>query len=58
MDFEFSEKHKALRQAIRDFAEKEIAPLVDEAEEKERFPKGLFPKIGERGYLCRSDPAK
>ena len=58
MDFEFSEKHKALREAIRGFAEKEIAPLVAEAEEKERFPKELFPKMGERGYLCLSYPAK
>lgn len=58
MDFEFSEKHKALRQAIRGFAEKEIAPLVDEAEEKEKFPKGLFAKVGELGYLCLSYPVK
>ncbi len=58
MDFEFSEEHKMLRQAIRDFAEKEIAPLVDEAEAKEKSPKELFPKMGKLGYLCLSYPAK
>ncbi len=56
MDFEFSEEHKMLREAIRDFAEKEIAPLVDEAEEKEKYPEQLFPKMGELGYLCLSYP--
>jgi len=58
MDFEFSEEHRMLMEAIRAFAIKEIAPLVDEAEEKEEFPKALFPKMGELGYLCLSYPAK
>lgn len=58
MDFEFSEEHKMLREAIRDFASKEIAPLVDKAEEKEEFPKELFSRMGELGYLCLSHPAK
>jgi len=58
MDFEFSEEHKMLREAIRDFAEKEIAPLVDEAEAKEQFPVELFPRMGELGYLCLGYPTK
>jgi len=58
MDFEFSEEHKMLRQAIRDFAEKEIAPLVDEAEAKAEFPVQLFSRMGELGYLCLSYPAQ
>ena len=58
MDFEFSEEHKMLRAAVRDFAEREIAPLVDEAEAKEQFPVQLFPMAGELGYLCLSYPAK
>ncbi len=58
MEFEFSEEHKMLVEAIRDFVSKEIAPLVDEAEEKEEFPIELFPKMGELGYLCLGYPAK
>lgn len=58
MDFEFSEEHKMLREAIRDFVQKEIVPLVDEAEEKEEFPVELFPKMGELGYHCLSYPAE
>jgi alkylation response protein AidB-like acyl-CoA dehydrogenase len=52
MDFEFSEEDKLFRAAIRDFAQREIAPLVEEAEEKEKFPQELFPKAGDLGYLC------
>ncbi|MFC2060163.1 acyl-CoA dehydrogenase family protein [Chloroflexota bacterium] len=56
MDFELSEEHKMLREAVRDFAEKEIAPLVEEAEEKEEFPVAIIPKMGELGYLCANYP--
>lgn len=58
MDFELTEEHKMFRDAIRNFAEKEIAPLVDEAEEKESFPKQLFPQMGALGYLCVRYPAQ
>jgi butyryl-CoA dehydrogenase len=51
MDFELTEEQKIFKSAIRKFAEKEIAPLVDEAEEKEKFPVELFPKMGKLGYL-------
>jgi alkylation response protein AidB-like acyl-CoA dehydrogenase len=39
------------RQAARDFARREIAPLVDEAEKTERTPLELFRKAGEAGFL-------
>jgi len=58
MYVELSEEHRMLRTAIRDFAEKEIAPLVNEAEEKEQFPVQLFSQLGELGYLCASHPAQ
>lgn len=58
MDFEFSEEHKMLKEAIKDFVAREVVPLVDEAEEKEKFPAQLFPRMGELGYLCLSHPAR
>jgi len=58
MDFEFSEEHKMLRQAIRDFAEKEVAPIVDEAEKNETCPTELFTKMGKLGYLCPGYPVE
>ena len=58
MDFELSEENRIFRDAIRDFAEKEIAPLVDEAEETGTFPKQLFKKMGSLGFLCPSYPVE
>lgn len=34
MDFEFTEEQKMFRDSLRDFCEKEIAPVVDEADRK------------------------
>lgn len=58
MDFEFNEEQKMLRDSIKDFAQREVLPLVEEAEEKEKFPIGLMPKMGDLGYLCIRYPAK
>ncbi|MCX6005126.1 MAG: acyl-CoA dehydrogenase family protein [Chloroflexi bacterium] len=54
MDFDLSEEQKMLRDAIHNFAEKEVAPLVDEAEKTSTFPVKLFPVMGDLGYLCLS----
>lgn len=51
MEFELSEEQKIFKDMIRNFAETEIAPLVDEAEETGVTPLELFPKMGELGYL-------
>ncbi len=56
MDFELTEEHRMFQKFIRDFAEKEIAPLVDEAEEKNVFPKQLFKTMGEMAFLCARYP--
>lgn len=56
MDFELTEEHRMFQKFIRDFAEKEIAPLVDEAEEKNVFPKRLFKMMGEMAFLCPRYP--
>ena len=56
MDFELSEENRIFRDAIRDFARKEVAPLVDEAEETGVFPKQLFRMMGEQGFLCTRYP--
>jgi butyryl-CoA dehydrogenase len=56
MDFELTEEHRIFQKFIRDFAQKEIAPLVDEAEENNVFPKQLFKMMGEMGFLCPRYP--
>ncbi len=58
MDFEFTEEQKMFREAMKNFAEKEVAPLVDEAEANETCPTELFSKMGKLGYLCPGYPAE
>ncbi|MBM3119412.1 MAG: acyl-CoA dehydrogenase [Chloroflexi bacterium] len=58
MDFELTEEQKMFKDAIHNFAEKEIAPLVEEAEKTSTFPIQLFPKMGALGYLCVRYPAE
>ena len=55
---ELSEEQRMLKKAARDWAEKEVAPLVNEAEEKEEFPVRLFHKAAELGYLGLGVPEK
>lgn len=58
MDFDFNEEQKILQKTLRDFAENEMAPLVDEAEAKEEFPMDLYRKMGELGFLGVGLPEK
>lgn len=51
MDFELPEEVGAFRDSVRDFARREIAPLVDEAEAAERTPLELFRKAGQAGLI-------
>lgn len=56
MDFNLTEQEESFKKAIRDFAQKEMKPLVDAAEVNEEFPIELFRKAGDLGYLCVSHP--
>jgi|YelNatPaOPRAMG01_1025707.scaffolds.fasta_scaffold32844_4 alkylation response protein AidB-like acyl-CoA dehydrogenase len=58
MDFELTEAQKMFQEAIKEFAQKEVAPLVDQAEKTSSFPVQLFPKMGQLGYLCARYPEK
>lgn len=52
MDTYFKEEHLIFQEQIRRFCETEMAPLVDEAERTQTFPRHLFRRMGELGYLC------
>lgn len=56
MDFQLSENHEMFRKAIRGFIQSEVVPLVEEAEDRETFPKELYRKMGDLGYLCPGYP--
>jgi len=51
IDLSFSEEQELFRRSIREFAQKEIAPLAREYDEREEYPTTLFKKMGELGYL-------
>ncbi len=51
MDFDLTPEQQALRQLARDFAQKEIAPVAAEYDEREEFPLPVFRKLGEVGIL-------
>ena len=47
----FDESHNILRQSVRKFLEREVLPYVDEWEDKEEFPRELYSKAAEAGFL-------
>lgn len=54
----FGEKHEQLRERVRRFVEAEIAPEVDEWERTEEFPRELFRRCAEHGFLGLKFPAE
>lgn len=53
MNFQLTEDRLALQQAVREFAEKELAPGVIERDEKSEYPVELYKKMGEMGLIDR-----
>lgn len=51
LDFSFSAEHESVRDTVRRLCQDELAPLVVEAEENERFPRQAFTRWGELGLL-------
>ena len=49
--FPLSEEHESIRQAARNFAQKEIAPLAAEYDESGEFPSKTIKKMGELGFM-------
>lgn len=51
MRFSFTEEQILLQQMVRDFAQKEIAPEVEQMETEDRFPREVIRKMGELGLM-------
>ncbi len=58
LDFDLTEEQNLTRQAVRDFAEKEIAPIAQELDEKEEFSIELTQKMAKIGLLGCFVPVK
>jgi citronellyl-CoA dehydrogenase len=54
----FTSEHEMFRQAVRDYAVKELAPHAEEWEEAGIFPREVFRRFGELGALGASHPER
>ena len=54
----FTEEHETLRDSIRAFVQREIRPHVHEWEAAEEFPRELFTRMGELGFLGLKYPER
>ena len=51
LSYAFTEEQEEIRAMVREFAQGEILPLVEDAERHEKFPVEIMPKLGELGLL-------
>ncbi len=51
MDFDLSDEHAALRDTVRTFAEKVVAPVAEELDREHRFPVDIVRRLGEMGLM-------
>jgi len=49
--YPLSNEHKMIREAARDFAQKEVAPIAAEFDESGEFPSKTVKKMGELGFM-------
>lgn len=49
--FRLTDEHKMIRDAARDFAQKEIAPIAAQFDESGEFPQETIKKMGEMGFM-------
>src|SRR4051794_41955067 len=47
----FTEEHEELRESVSHFVSKEIAPHIEEWEDAREFPRELYDRCGELGFL-------
>jgi alkylation response protein AidB-like acyl-CoA dehydrogenase len=56
MNFEYTEEQQMIRDMVRDFAESEIRPRLQEIEYEGHFPRDLVLKMGELGLMGLTVP--
>ncbi|WP_261131122.1 acyl-CoA dehydrogenase [Bacillus sp. Marseille-Q3570] len=51
MNLRFTEEQEMMRKMVRDFAESEIRPILEDMDEKDEFPRAVIDKMGELGLM-------
>ncbi|MDD5466734.1 MAG: acyl-CoA dehydrogenase family protein [Anaerolineales bacterium] len=51
MDFALSEEHRMVQKMVRDFAQKEVGPVIKESDRKQQMADFVLPRMGELGIL-------
>jgi len=58
MDFALSEEHLMVQKMVRDFAQKEVAPVIKEYDRKQEMAPFILPRMGELGILGINVPVR
>jgi alkylation response protein AidB-like acyl-CoA dehydrogenase len=51
VDFSLNDEQRAIQETARDFARREVDPIVEEIDESQKFPREVIMKAGELGFL-------
>lgn len=51
MDFELNEEHRMVQKMVKDFAVKEVSPIIKEYDRKQEMADFILPRMGELGIL-------
>jgi isovaleryl-CoA dehydrogenase len=58
MNFELDDSHRMLRETVRAFAARELAPVAADIDRDDRLPDRIFPRLGALGILGVTVPAE
>jgi butyryl-CoA dehydrogenase len=58
MDFELTDEQELIREAVREFADAEVAPIAAEIDRDHRFPTELLPKLADLNLMGMPYPEK
>jgi alkylation response protein AidB-like acyl-CoA dehydrogenase len=51
VDFSLNDEQRAIQETAREFARREVDPIVEEIDESQKFPREVMRKAGELGFL-------
>ncbi|GAB4528127.1 MAG: acyl-CoA dehydrogenase family protein [Anaerolineales bacterium] len=51
MDFQLTDEHRMAQKMVRDFAQKEVAPIIKESDRQQEMAPFILPHMGELGIL-------